>query len=252
MAAEHRADHSGWLADMATQSLLRHHPPPHSERFATYLIHGTSPYVCLGRNMEAEVFGETFGDSQETLEREYGPYDRASLFLAVVDIQERQSAGVLRVIRADRYGGLKTMTDCKRVLGLLPARVVCEYEIASPRKVWDVGTLAVREAYRGGQVSGMLYALLYQQCLLQQVEHVVTVLDAKVLDVLQSLGVPFKPLCGSEPFAYMGSAKSVACHMRVAEAGASVLQRLGTENPVAQLLARGVGLPKLVVLSSRL
>lgn len=241
-------DHSAWLADMSCRSLLAYCRPRHTERYATYLIPGSSPYAVLGRNLEAEVFGERFGDTEEALQREYGPYDRHSLFLTVVDQREQQPAGVLRVIRADRYGALKTLVDCRRILGIHPSRVQADYAISSPSAVWDVGTLAVRAAYRKTTVSGLLYALLHQQCLANGAEHVVTVLDASVLALMHGLGIPFRPLCGSEPFPYMGSAKSVACHMRTADAGPGVLQTLGADNPLARLLVLGEGLPELVCL----
>lgn len=246
MAAELQPDRNAWLADMACDSLLRHYPPGHAERFATYALKGSGRYACLGTNLEAEVFGEAFGDSQETLEREYGPYDAHSLFLTVVDTLEAKPAGVLRVIPYDWETGHKTINDLWAHLRIEPLHILQAHGINNVwPSVWDVGTLAVRKAYRGTDVSGMLFALLHTQAVAAGIEHIVTVLDARVLALLQGLGVPFEPICGSSPFAYMGSAKSVASILRVADAGPGVLQRLGGDDRLARMLAHGEGLPPL-------
>lgn len=234
-----------WFANRATDSLLRYHHPTEDGWYAAYAIDGRSRWAGLSKHVEAEVFAEAFHDSPETLEREYGPYDHASTFLTVVDVQARTVAGVLRVIRWHPASGTKTVSDLSAQLGIGPDDVTQAHSVSSWSRVWDVGTLACRQGYRGGNVSGLLYGLLHQQCVANGVEHVVTVLDSRVFELLQNLGVPFAPICGSEPFAYMGSAKSIACHMRVAEAGPSVLSKLGADNWLARQLAHGEGLPAL-------
>jgi N-acyl-L-homoserine lactone synthetase len=163
----------------------------------------------------------------------------------VVDVQERTVAGVLRVIRWHPTSGLKTVSDLSAQLGIGPDEVAQAHLVSSWSRVWDVGTLACRRGYREGTVSGLLYGLLQQQCVVNGVEHVVTVLDAKVLELMRCLGIPFASICGSAPFPYMGSAKSIACHMRVADAGPSVLAKLGADNWLARQLAYGEGLPAI-------
>jgi N-acyl-L-homoserine lactone synthetase len=234
-----------WFADRATDSLLRYHPPTKEGRYAAYAIDGRSRWAGLSKHVEAEVFGEAFHDSPETLEREYGPYDQVSTFLTVVDVQSRTVAGVLRVIRWSSAGSLKTLCDVWNKLGLDERTVQNAHGIDRLLNCWDVGTCACRQGYRGGHVSGLLYGLLQQQCVANGVEHVVTVLDAKVLELMRGLGIPFASICGSAPFPYMGSAKSIACHMRVADAGPSVLAKLGADNWLARQLAYGEGLPAL-------
>ena len=57
---------------------------------------------------------------------------------------------------------------------------------------------------RGRTVSLLLYRALYcTRC--GQVEHVVTAMDRHAHGVLLALGVPFVPVCDSEPIDYMGS-----------------------------------------------
>ena len=183
------------------------------------------------------------------MEREYGPYDAHSIFLTVVDQQDRLPAGVLRAVHHNVETGHKTVNDLHRVFGADFDRLWLDIGFPRSEKMLDVGTLAVRESYRGRTpVSGILYALLHQQALQAGVEHLVAVLDETVLGLLTALGVPFEPIAGTRPFSYMGSSKSISCIARVADCGPGVLAKLGERDPTARLLALGEGLPEMVCL----
>ena len=224
-----------------TRDLLHHYPPRKPGRYAAYAIDGGSNWTGIPQALEAEVFGQTFGNSVCELEREYGRYDRPSLYLTIVDAERCYPAGVLRVIRQSP-AGLKTLADVEAALGITEAQVCAAHGVQDLHRVWDVGTLAVRRGSRGeDHVSVQLYAMLHMSCLLNGVEHVVTVLDDHAHARLKMVGVPFAPICGAEPFAYMGSAKSHASIMRVSEAGPSVDRTLG-DCWLAHLLARGDGM----------
>ena len=236
--------HGNVAADLAEQ-LLTLHPPTSSRRFVCYELLGTGPFADLGRTVELDVFGAVFGDDRAMLEAEYGPYDQASRFFVVMDQRRRRAAGVLRVIE-NSAAGLKTLRDIAGPLGLPEAAVRARHGIADLDRCWDVGTLAVRPEYRRSgtrrrTVSLLLYRALYVHAMRAGVEHVVTTMDRHAHRVLLALGVPFVPICSSEPFEYMGS-PCTALHGRVAELPTAVetrSRRLRARRPLAWCLLSG-------------
>ena len=200
--------HGNVAVDLA-ERLLTLHPPTSARRFVCYPLRGAGPFADLGRAVELEVFGAVFGDTRAKLEAEYGPYDQASRFFVVMDQRRRRAAGVLRVIE-NSAAGLKTLRDIEEPLGIPEAAVRTRHGIGDLDRCWDVGTLAVRPEYRrsatrGRTVSLLLYRALYVHALRTGVDHFVTVMDRHAHRVLLTLGVPFVPVCDSEPFDYMGS-----------------------------------------------
>lgn len=201
--------HGNVAADLAEQ-LLTLHPPTSSRRFVCYPLSGTGRFADLGRTVELDVFGDAFGNDRAELEREYGPYEPASLFFVVMDQRRRRAAGVLRVIENSAVG-LKTLRDiADEPLGIPQAGVLARHGIADLDRCWDIGTLAVRPEYRRSgtrrrTVSLLLYRALYVHALRAGVQHFVTAMDRHAHRGLLALGAPFIPICDSEPFDYMGS-----------------------------------------------
>ena len=236
--------HGNVAADLAEQ-LLTLHPPTSSRRFVCYPLSGTGRFADLGRTVELEVFGAVFGDDRAKLEAEYGPYDQASRFFVVMDQRRRRAAGVLRVIENSAVG-LKTLRDIAGPLGLSEAEVRARHGIGDLDRCWDVGTLAVRPEYRRSgtrrrTVSLLLYRALYVHALRTGVEHVVTAMDRHAHRVLLTLGVLFVPVCGSEPFDYMGS-PCTALHGSVPDFRAGVeahSRRLRRHHPLAWCFLSG-------------
>lgn len=237
--------HGNVAADLAEQ-LLTLHPPTSSRRFVCYELPGTGRFADLGRTVELEVFGEVFGDDRALLEREYGPYEQASRFLVVMDQRRRQAAGVLRVIE-NSAAGLKTLRDIAgEPLGIPQAEVQARHGIADLDRCWDVGTLAVRRGYRRSGVrrttlSLLLYRALYVHAVRAGVEHVVTAMHGHAHRRLLALGVPFVPICDSEPFDYAG-VTSTALHGHVPDFVARIEahhRRSRAGNPLAWALLAG-------------
>jgi hypothetical protein len=201
--------HGNVAVDLSEQ-LLTSHPPTSSRRFVCYPLPGTGRFADLGRTIELEVFGDVFGNDRAELEGEYGPYEHASRFFVVMDQRRRRAAGVLRVIENSPVG-LKTLRDiADGPLRIPQAEVLARHGIGDLDRCWDVGTLAVRPEYRrsvtrGRTVSLLLYRALYVHALRTGVEHFVTAMDRHAHRSLRALGVPFVPVCDSEPFDYIGS-----------------------------------------------
>ena len=230
-------------ADLSEQ-LLRLHPPTSSHRFVCYSLSGTGRFADLGRTVELDVFGEVFGSDRAEMDREYGPYEDASRFFVVMDQQRRRPAGVLRVI-GNSAAGLKTLHDiAEEPLHLSPAQVQEQHGVADLDRCWDVGTLAVLPEYRrigGRTVSLLLYRALYLHAGRHGIDHVVTIMDRHAHRVLLALGVPFVPICRSEPFDYLGT-PCTPLYGHVPDLPASVQarsRRLRVRSPLAWCLLSG-------------
>jgi hypothetical protein len=238
--------HGNQAADLSEQ-LLSLHPPTARNRFVCYPITGSSPFADLGRTTELRVFEEVFGNDRGLMEREYGPYEHASRFFVVMDTERRQPAGVLRII-GNSSAGLKTLRD---VAGE-PLRIPREdfqafHGVEDLDRCWDVGTVAVLAEYRRSAsqsrtVSLLLYRAFYLHALRHGIEHAVAIIDGHAHRGLRALGVPFVPIHGSGPFAYLDSASSTALYGHVPEFRATMearYRRLRIRHPLAWcLLAR--------------
>ncbi|RBY90234.1 hypothetical protein DQ244_12260 [Blastococcus sp. TBT05-19] len=237
--------HGNVAADLAEQ-LLTLHPPTSSRRFVCYPVPGTSRFADLGRQVELEVFGDVFGNDLAELVAEYGPYEQASVFLVVMDQRRRRAAGVFRMIE-NSATGLKTLNDVAgEPLRLPQAQVRAHHGITDLDRVWDVGTLAVRPEYRRSgtrrrNVSLLLYRAFYVYALRAGMEHVVTAIDSHAHRAMLALGVPFVPICDSEPFDYIGS-PCTALYGHLPEFQSKVEERsrrLRTRRPLAWFLLAG-------------
>ncbi len=169
-------------------------------------------FTGLARAVEADVFGEVFGDEEEVLREEYGPYEPASSFILVVDHEHGEAVGAMRIIR-DSPRGLKAIDD----FATYPAWNVSIADIEryhgfrfDPAVTSEVSTIAVRASYRnsasGSLASFALYHALYRDALIRNERRWFAVLDDVVLGLLHSLGTPFEAVCGLPSTPYLGSA----------------------------------------------
>lgn len=211
-----------------SQRLLAERPANGNDRFVAYEFDGDDPYSNLGRSIELTVFDETFPDNKvEDLEREYGPYERASSFFVVMDQKSQQPIGALRIIR-NSEAGLKTLNDIAgEPLTISTESFMNFHQVTSLDNVWDVGTVAVLPEFRttgiksaigkNPQPNIMLYRSLYAKARYEGIDHFVSVIDHKAHRGLKLLGVPFVPINDSEPFSYVGSESSIALYGYVPE-----------------------------------
>lgn len=211
-----------------TKALLVSHPPVSQENgFACYRIADRSQFSSLGRSLECAVFNEVFKNTPAELLLAYQKYERYSDFLVVVDTYKQVAAGVIRIIKFSRTAGFKSLNDLyAEPLRLAAATVIREHKIDA-EKCWDVGTLAVLREYRNEKsnhfVSSTLYSRLYSEMLDEGIKHAVAILDKfAYADLTGFLGIPFKPVCNTPEFSYMGSKESRAVCAAVSETEASV------------------------------
>lgn len=241
-----------------TRRLLRQHPARGAGRFVAYRIAGVSDYSDIARSVECEVFQRFFGNTPAQMHEAYGEYEPHSLFFLAVDRELQLPAGTLRVIAHSPYG-LKSLNDIQAEPLSVPLPRVLDYHgIADLERCWDVGTLAVRKPYRGGDnahfVGTMLYGLFHASALRAGIEHAVAILDGHAYRQLtELLGVPFEPIAATAPFDYLGSKGSRAAYLRLPSVVPTVeefMRRLDgpTLAALRPLLARVIyaeGLPEL-------
>lgn len=206
--------HSG-RPDCRVLSLLD--SAPSQQTLACFVVPDGHPAADSCRGIESAVFREFFQNSAEDLQAAYEPYEAASTWLLVVDRHRQRVAGTLRIIEHSA-AGLKTLVDVSRPpLSIPTIRVLREHHV-DLASCLDIGTLAVMPEYRGDHlVASELYGQLYALGRKNRIKHAVTVLDDHAYQQLVTvLGVPWVPMCGSEPGPYLGSTKS---HAVVAEVG---------------------------------
>lgn len=197
------------------EDLMHEAIPAAASRFACYRVVGADERSNLGRAVELSVFSRKFGNDAEEMHKEYGPYEAQSDMFVVIDREQVRTAGALRVIH-DGPAGLKTLNDVSRPpLNVNPAEFQVRHGVRSLETCWDIGTVAVMPEYRkAGRhvVSALLYRGMHHEAMKGEIEHYVSVIDEPVYQNFRRIGLPFTALNDSEPFSYLGSAKSRAVH----------------------------------------
>ena len=219
--------------------------PNANEPFGVYVWADPDPAASLARHVERVVFGESFGNSPEQLDVEYGKYEHSSVFLCVIDHGRRLPVGMARAILPSD-AGLKSLDDLEREWGEDIDDVLARTGLPMERDfVWDCATVATLAGYRRGTTHGLISMALYQTLTTAAVRcgfrWLVAVVDAPVLRVLQwRAGRPFHTYDGVPAMPYLGSAASMPVWSDLAAWSA----RLAIENPVKhEIVFGGHGLP---------
>jgi hypothetical protein len=209
-----------------------------------YLLRGSDPASELARHVERVVFMETFGNTPALLNKEYGPYDEASIFLCVVDHLRLVPAGSMRIVLRSE-AGFKTLDDAPPVWGepvsAMAARTGFELDLA---RTWDIATLAVAPEYRGKATVGLVSMGLYQALAMATtrcgIEWLLAILDVPVFRMIRwKLRMPMAGFKGVTAHPYLGSPASMPVWCNVGDTD----RRLEESDPdLHALYFRGVGL----------
>ncbi|HUO41006.1 MAG TPA: hypothetical protein VMU34_25595, partial [Mycobacterium sp.] len=145
---------------------------------------GTDPFANIARQVEREVFEDSWGNDAANMKDEYGPYDESSLFFLALDTHEQEPAGVIRMIR-NSPAGLKTLVDLddsiKSPIAPIPVpigQVMSYHGIDDLDRCWDGATAVVRQRYRCRLASIYLQMMrvVYAAASRENVQHLVAVL----------------------------------------------------------------------------
>jgi hypothetical protein len=194
---------------------------PEEIRYITIEVDGNdNKYANIGRHIEREVFEESFGNDSEEMIREYGPYEPASVFFISFDRELSKATGALRAI-GNSSRGLKTLNDAQsEPFNVSIDEAVQYHNIDNLDEVWDIGTAAVLPEYRASRSmpSIQLYRTMYLSALKNNINHLVSIVDDKLLNTLvDRLAMPFVHLADSTSGEYLGSEKSHAVYAYVPE-----------------------------------
>ena len=169
------------------------------------------------RRCEADVFLDRFGNTAEQLAVEYGPYESASVFLALLD-DDGVAQAAARMIRPGP-AGLKTINDLARDPWRVDPVLAVRRAGVDPATTWEAATFAVRRGVRRRGYDAM-EALFYGVAvgsLVNGYTTVTAVIDAHVLGMVAGLGLFLHAFPGTEPGPYLGSPSSSALYAHVEE-----------------------------------
>jgi hypothetical protein len=196
------------------------------------------------RACELEVFESAYGNTADQLEQEYGPYDDASVFIALAD-DDGRVLGSCRVI-TDGSLGLKTLSDLGRepwrLDGLRSARAAG----IDPATTWDIATLGVRGelGHSGVMAAAALYHGLVAGGRANGVTTMITIVDERVRTLLHSVGLVTHVLPGASTAEYLGSASSTPSYAHLA----AVVDNQRRMSPDAyRMITLGIGLVGVTV-----
>jgi hypothetical protein len=218
-------------------------------RFVALAVGPSAPLADVARTVERVIFEEAFGNDVATMTAEYRAYEEESLFFLILDRRTGMPAGAARVI--DRGG--KTLADAPGCIGVPLAAIVAAHDLRDGR-IWDFATVAVLPEYRGGRsglaVSSLLYRTFLRAGWLNDVRHIVVMLDHRAHRNMKLLGVELVALAGSQPFEYLGSPSTEALYVPFADLQPSIArqaERLGRLHGEHAGNIPGRGLRRLII-----
>jgi hypothetical protein len=178
----------------------------HGTPFGTYVFSAHEPGAALARHVERAVFEESFGSTPDQLATDFAAYEDASLFFCVIDHERQLPVGMVRII-VPGPAGQKSLDDIAAEWGQDVPGVLARTGLAlDPGRAWDIATLAVAPGYRNRVVSQALHQAIGVGTMACGVDWYVSVLDTRVLRLLQAqLARVFRLYEGVEPAMYAGS-----------------------------------------------
>jgi hypothetical protein len=195
------------------------------------------------RACEAEVFLRAYGNTEADLAEEYGPYEDASLFIALTD-NAGEVCGTCRLILPSPVG-LKTINDVGRPPWTIDGARAVRATGADPSRTWDVATLAVRPR---GTVTPLASAALYHGLVMatraNAVPWIVMTLDERARRLLAMAGFVARAIPGTVPAPYLGSPASTPL---VGDVAAMIDSQRRTNSDAYRLMSLGVGLTDIDV-----
>jgi hypothetical protein len=220
----HVYDLSAAETNELTREFLSTRSTEPTERFVCFEMEGTDRFANIPRQLEREVFEDSWGNDAATMRNEYGPYDESSLFFVAIDTRAFAPAGVLRMIR-NSSAGLKTLVDldnsAKSPIApiAIPVDDVLRFHgIEDLDRCWDGATAAIPPRYRRRMATMhvQIMAAWSAAAMRENIEHFVAVLDAPVFRAARDLlGLPLVPLAGTPPFTHMDAPNNQAVYAHI-------------------------------------
>lgn len=197
------------------------------------------------RACEAEVFLDRFANSPEEMAEEYGAYESATGFIAIIDDSTGEAVAAMRFI-APGPAGLKTLNDVSRPPWRVDGLKAAAEAGIDPERTWDVATIAVRPGRGlGGMCAAALYSAISLSSIANGCNHIVMLMDKPALDLLIGLSMHVEPLPGTFAGEYLGSTATTPV-LGDLHPG---FERMERENPDAhRLIRQGLGFDDLITM----
>ena len=195
--------------------------------------------LAAARDCEAAVFLRAYGNTRAQLEDEYGPYEAASVFIALAD-GAGEVLGACRLIRPTGVG-LKSLHDAARPPWSVDVERSARVAGLDLDQTWDVATLGARRGLKGpGRLaSAALFHGLVQTVRANRIRSAVMIIDERVRTLLSAAGMTGHALPGTGPAEYLGSKASTPVYRHTDEA---FDQQRVTSPDAYRLFVLGVGL----------
>jgi hypothetical protein len=196
------------------------------------------------RACEAEVFFHTYGNTPAEFEREYGPYEAASVFMTLATADGDVVAACRLITPSD--AGLKTLNDASRPPWLVDGLRSARAARIDPARTWDVATIGVRTDAGSSRLFAAvaLYHGIALAAHVNRVQTIVMIMDERARRLLTGIGVMTQPLPGTHAAPYLGSPASTPLYGNLVQM-AEMQRRV---NPDAhRLIGQGVGLDGVTV-----
>jgi hypothetical protein len=161
---------------------------------------------------EEDVFAARYGNSAAQMAEEYGPYDAASVFVAVADDQNDVVAAARLIV--PNPAGLKTIVDLGRPPWNLDGPRSAEAAGLDLTETWDIASIAVKNTSVASpkQPGLALWYGIFAAPRANQARAVVAILDTRVRRLMNLMGLLSYPLPATTPGPYLGSAESVPAY----------------------------------------
>lgn len=172
-----------------------------------FVLDPTGAELAAALECEEEVFWQTYRNTREEFEVEYGPYAADTGFMTVLEGSGRAVA-TARFI-AQGPAGLKTLNDVGRPPWGVDGERSARAAGVDPARTWDVATIAVRSgAGRGGLCAAALYHGIVTAAFANDIDFIVMIMDAHARRLLSAVGLHTQALPGTGTGEYLGSSSS--------------------------------------------
>jgi hypothetical protein len=196
---------------------------------------------AAARACEADVFRSRYGNSDQQMLDEYGPYESASVFVAVADEHEDVVAAARLILPGP--AGLKTLVDIGRPPWRADRARTCAAAGLDPSGTWDIATVATRpDSFGGAQVSAALWHGIFHAPKANGAKTVIGILDTRVRRIVACMGIITHDLPEVRQGTYLGSTISVPIYLDQD----TMLQEQGyLQSTPHAMIAHGLGLDRV-------
>ncbi|SOD74545.1 hypothetical protein SAMN05892883_3731 [Jatrophihabitans sp. GAS493] len=160
------------------------------------------------RACEADVFLETYGNTAEEWEEEYGAYESSSIFIALAE-QGGDVLGAARLLLPSS-AGFKSLDDTSRPPWNVDGYRAAEAAGVDLSRTFDFATIGVRRGLEGAArfASAAMFHAISKVALANDLPNAVMIMDEHARALVTAIGGTTHVLPGTHTAPYLGSPAS--------------------------------------------